>query len=149
MPTRPILPAWNPDLADIPGAKLFITTAADRAPKRGTPATSSTAGKGRRTVRLQREVGHVALEVAMTAGYPPYATPRSSSRRTGAFSRDSVLWRLDWVLILRRRWRCASSASLLVYSATRVKLADAGLDPMSELKRHILNIAIGVCLAAS
>ena len=36
----------------------------------------------------------------MTAGYPPYAPPRPSSRRTGVFSRESVLWRLDWILIL-------------------------------------------------
>ena len=41
VPTRPILPAWNPDLADIPGSKLFITTEADRTPKRGTHPTSS------------------------------------------------------------------------------------------------------------
>ncbi len=83
----------------------------------------------------------------MTAGYPPYAPPRPSSRRTGVFSRDSVLWRLDWILILAIAGLCFIG-SLLVYSATRVKLADAGLNPMGELKKHILNIAIGVCLAA-
>ena len=58
-----------------------------------------------------------------------------------------MLWRLDWILILAIAGLCFIG-SLLVYSATRVKLADAGLDPMSELKKHILNIAIGVCLAA-
>ena len=46
VPTRPILPAWNPDVADIPGSKLFITTEPDRTPKRGAHATSNAAGKG-------------------------------------------------------------------------------------------------------
>ena len=46
VPTRPILPAWNPDLADIPGSKLFITTKPDRTPKRGTHATSKAGRQG-------------------------------------------------------------------------------------------------------
>jgi rod shape determining protein RodA len=82
----------------------------------------------------------------MTAGYPPYAASRTASRRSGIFSRDSVLWRVDWILILSIAGLCFIG-SLLVYSATRVKLADAGLNPTSELKKHILNIVIGAGLA--
>ena len=107
----------------------------------------SGSGKGLVVPSTSARVRYVAVEVAMTAGYPPYAPPRPSSRRTGVFSRESVLWRLDWILILAIAGLCFIG-SLLIYSATRVKLADAGLDPMSELKKHILNIAIGVCLAA-
>ncbi len=44
--TRPILPTWSPDLADIPGSKLFITTEPDRTPKRGTHPPSTAPGKG-------------------------------------------------------------------------------------------------------
>jgi rod shape determining protein RodA len=81
----------------------------------------------------------------MTAGYPPYPASRTASRRT-AFSRDSVLWRVDWILILAIGGLCFIG-SLLVYSATRVRLTDAGLDPTSELKKHVLNIVIGTGLA--
>src|SRR3954447_19911430 len=80
----------------------------------------------------------------MTAGYPPYGTARPA-RRTGLLARDSVLWRVDWILILAIAGLCFIG-TLLVYSATRVKLADAGLNPTSELKKHILNIVIGVGL---
>jgi rod shape determining protein RodA len=81
----------------------------------------------------------------MTAGYPSYGASRPV-RRTGMFARDSVLWRVDWILILAIAGLCFIG-TLLVYSATRVKLADAGHDPASELKKHILNIAIGAGLA--
>ena len=82
----------------------------------------------------------------MTAGYPPYQAS-SPNRRTGVLARDSVLWRLDWILIVAIAGLCLIG-SLLVYSATRVKLADAGLSPTSELKKHLLNIAIGAVLGA-
>jgi rod shape determining protein RodA len=82
----------------------------------------------------------------MTAGYPPYATARTASRRTGALSSESVLWRLDWILILAIAGLCFLG-SLLVYSATRSRLASHHLDPVSELKKHVINIAIGAVLA--
>jgi rod shape determining protein RodA len=58
------------------------------------------------------------------------------------------LWRrIDWVLAA-----CALVlsllGSLLVWSATRPRLLDAGGDPQEFLKRHLVNLAIGVALGA-
>ena len=75
-----------------------------------------------------------------------YGLRRSTASR--AIDRESVLRRLDWVLILAVLALCAIG-SLLIYSATRGRLLDAGVDPMSYLKRNILNIAIGLGLAAA
>ena len=47
VPTRPILPAWNPDLSDIPGSKLFIMTQPDRTPKRGAHRDVQQVGSGK------------------------------------------------------------------------------------------------------
>ena len=81
----------------------------------------------------------------MTAGYP--ISVGSRRRRTTAFihGRDSWLRRVDWVLL------AATAAlivlgTLLVYSATRQKMIDAGVDPQSYLKKHLLNIGIGLAL---
>ena len=81
----------------------------------------------------------------MTAGYS--VSVGSSRRRSTSFvrGRDSWLRRIDWVLL------AATAAllvlgTLLVYSATRQKMLDAGLDPQSYLKKHLINIAIGAAL---
>jgi rod shape determining protein RodA len=69
---------------------------------------------------------------------------RSLAARTVA--RDSVLRRLDWVLALAVAALLAIGTAL-VWSATRQRELDAGLDPQAFLKKHLLNIAIGLALA--
>ncbi|HYN75334.1 MAG TPA: rod shape-determining protein RodA [Candidatus Limnocylindria bacterium] len=59
-----------------------------------------------------------------------------------------MLRRLDWVLALAVLALCAIG-TVLVFSATRGRLADAGSDPMGYLKRNVLNIAIGLALATA
>lgn len=61
-------------------------------------------------------------------------------RRVGA-----VLRRLDFVLLLAVASLIGLGA-LLVWSATRQRLLDAGLDPTAFLQRHLINAAIGVAL---
>jgi rod shape determining protein RodA len=58
----------------------------------------------------------------------------------------SVLRRLDWVLlsaVLGLTWL----GTLLVWSATRPGLLQAGRDPESYLKKHLLTVAVGLLLA--
>lgn len=57
-------------------------------------------------------------------------------------------WRqLDWVLVGTSL--CLSLlGSLLVWSATRPRLLDSGADPQSFLKRHLLNLAVGLVIGA-
>ncbi len=58
----------------------------------------------------------------------------------------SLLRRLDWVLLCTAGVLSIIGA-VLVFSATRVGLAEAGADPQSFLKKHLLNLAIGIMLA--
>jgi len=69
---------------------------------------------------------------------------------TGSGPREprSRLRRLDWgiagaALVL------SLLGALLVWSATRPRLVEAGQDPESYLKRHLLNLAIGLLLGAA
>ena len=73
----------------------------------------------------------------MTLAYPTAAVKQRSKSH----------WRrLDWTLI-GAGLALSVIGALLVYSATRGKFLDAGLDPQSYLKKHILNLAIGLVLA--
>jgi rod shape determining protein RodA len=69
-----------------------------------------------------------------------YGDSWSWSRRIG--SRDSVVRRLDWTLLLPML-ALAVVSSFLVYSATR---AGKGADPTAFLKKHALNVGIGLVL---
>jgi len=72
----------------------------------------------------------------MTLAYPTTLARRKST---------SYLQRLDWVLI-GAALALSIIGALLVYSATRSKQGDAGLDPQSYLKKHILNLVVGLVL---
>jgi len=72
----------------------------------------------------------------MTLAYPATLAKRKST---------SYLQRLDWLLV-GSALSLSIIGALLVYSATRSKQADAGLDPQSYLKKHILNLVVGVVL---
>ncbi|EPH44490.1 rod shape-determining protein RodA [Streptomyces aurantiacus] len=74
-----------------------------------------------------------------------YGPERSTLSRL--FARDSILRRLDWVILL-----CALALSVigsaLVYSATRNRTELVGDDPYAFLFKHVLNIGIGLALMA-
>jgi rod shape determining protein RodA len=82
----------------------------------------------------------------VTLGYPasPYTTRRRSLVARVA-DRESVLRRLDWVL-LAAVIGLVAIGSLLVWSATRQRMIDADLDPQTFLQRNLLNIGIGLAL---
>lgn len=67
-----------------------------------------------------------------------------------AFGRASPLWRLDWVL-LGAVVTLGSIGGLLTWSATMHREDVTGTDPHTYLKRHLLNLLIGLflCLALS
>jgi rod shape determining protein RodA len=74
----------------------------------------------------------------MTTLFAPDAGPRSSSR-PGGYWRD-----LDWILLIAA-FATTVFGSMLVWSASRADMASDS-DPQSYLKRHVINIAIGVVL---
>lgn len=77
---------------------------------------------------------------------PPVTRPRGSlSLRASSYT--SSLRHLDWVLLSAVLALCVLG-SLLVWSATRTQLIEAGADPQSFLLRHTLNLAIGTSVAA-
>lgn len=84
----------------------------------------------------------------MSYGYPSSASyARRRSIRDRAFGRESVLWRLDWVL-MGAVLALTVVGALLIWSATRQRGIDSGGDPQYFLKRHILNLLIGLALGA-
>jgi rod shape determining protein RodA len=74
----------------------------------------------------------------MTTLFAPDAGSRSSSR-PGGYWRD-----LDWILLIAA-FATTVFGSMLVWSASRADMASDS-DPQSYLKRHVINIAIGVVL---
>jgi rod shape determining protein RodA len=77
----------------------------------------------------------------------PVSVRRRESLRERALDRESPLRRLDWILILAIGALCTMGA-LLVWGATKPNQVAHELDPNAFLKRDILNIGIGLSLAA-
>ena len=77
----------------------------------------------------------------------PISVRRRESLRERALDRESPLRRLDWVLLVAVGGLCALGA-VLVWGATKPSNVAAGLDPNAFLKRDLLNVAIGLGLAA-
>jgi rod shape determining protein RodA len=77
----------------------------------------------------------------ISGGYGRTFEGRSWSSRLS----DSPLRRLDWTLVCVTVVLSAIGA-VLVLSATRVGLSDAGEDPYSYLKKHLFNVLIGLVL---
>ncbi len=71
------------------------------------------------------------------------AYPTSIGRRRAS---SSYFRRLDWFVVLAAL-ALSVIGSLLVWSATQGKLVEQGLDPQSYLKKHLINLVIGVGLA--
>jgi len=74
----------------------------------------------------------------MTLAYPSTAIPPRK--------KDSALRRVDWTLVLAALALSVLGA-LLVWSATSGKLSTFENDPQSYLKKHLINLVIGVALA--
>ena len=84
----------------------------------------------------------------MSFGYRPSVyIPRRRSALHQVLGRDSPLRRLDWIL-LAAVLSLSGIGAALVWSATRIKLEAGGQDPASFLKRHLLNVVIGLVLGA-
>jgi rod shape determining protein RodA len=83
----------------------------------------------------------------VTYGYPSTLPRRSTgdgvARATGGLA---YLRSLDWVLLVTALLLSGVGA-LLVWSATREKQITMGNDPETYLKRHLLNVAIGLVLS--
>lgn len=64
-----------------------------------------------------------------------------------ARERTSYWRRLDWILV-GSALGLSLLGSLLVWSATRPRLIDAGEDPQSFLRRHLINLGVGLVIGA-
>ncbi len=71
---------------------------------------------------------------------------RSLPSRFG--DRDGLVRRIDWVLVLAVV-ALSMIGAILVWSATRSKLAAAGLAPNGYLTKDMLNIGIGMVVAGA
>jgi len=76
----------------------------------------------------------------------PVFTPRRSITRQ-IIQRDAPVRRLDWILF-GSALALSVIGSLLVWSATRNRRGITGGDPQFFFKRHLLNLVIGLVLAA-
>jgi rod shape determining protein RodA len=73
------------------------------------------------------------------------ARPAELAGSVGPPGRAPLWRRLDWP-IFGSALTLSAVGALLVWSATRPRLLDAGGDPQSYLKRHLVNLAIGLLL---
>ncbi|GAA2470465.1 rod shape-determining protein RodA [Streptomyces sp. NPDC059506] len=80
---------------------------------------------------------------------PEYTVPRYTPERSTlakVFARNSMLWRLDW-LLLGSALLLSFVGTLLVWSATRERTELNQGDPEHFLFRNVLNVCIGLALA--
>ena len=76
----------------------------------------------------------------MSAIFTPGSAPRPMvSRSGGGYWRD-----LDWILLVAA-FATTVYGSMLVWSASKADMASP-TDPQSYLKRHLINVAVGVAL---
>jgi rod shape determining protein RodA len=85
----------------------------------------------------------------VTVGYRPsaYSPPRRGFG-SWALDKESPLRRLDWVLALAVAGLLVMG-TLLVWSATRQRQIDDGLDPNAFLRKHLINITLGLVLGGA
>jgi rod shape determining protein RodA len=79
----------------------------------------------------------------MTYGYSTAVSRRRDL--TARSTKSTYLRRLDWTLLIAAL-SLSGLGALLVWSATKQRQLDANLDPESFLKKHLLNLAIGLLL---
>jgi rod shape determining protein RodA len=75
----------------------------------------------------------------MSAVFTTESTPRAPLLRSGGYWRD-----LDWILLIAAL-AVTVYGSMLVWSASRADMASDS-DPQSYLKRHLINVAVGIVL---
>jgi rod shape determining protein RodA len=82
----------------------------------------------------------------MSVGYrpAPYTVP-PARRGSRLLHRDSAVRRIDWTLMFAVFGLCAYGGAL-VWSATREAALQSGGDPTAFLKKHCLNVGIGLVL---
>jgi rod shape determining protein RodA len=78
-------------------------------------------------------------------GLPPLGRAPLGRGLVGPREHEGFRWRVDWV-IAGTALALSLIGALLVWSATRPRLLDAGADPDSFLRRHLVNLAIGLVL---
>ncbi|WP_447037412.1 rod shape-determining protein RodA [Streptomyces sp. DSM 118878] len=83
--------------------------------------------------------------MAMNNGFSVSGYGPERSQLSRLLARDSILRRLDWVILLAAIALSALGAAL-VYSATRGRTELVGDDPYSFLLKHLLNTGIGFAL---
>jgi rod shape determining protein RodA len=85
----------------------------------------------------------------VTTGYgaAPYST-RRRSLTSRAMDKEGVVRRLDWLLLLAALALSVVGA-LLVWAATWNSPSNNGGDPQAFLKKHLLNLVIGLALAGA
>jgi rod shape determining protein RodA len=83
----------------------------------------------------------------MTLGYRStnYSAPSRRTFSSRVIDKESPLRRLDWVLMLAVAGLLVLG-TLLVWSATRQRQLDLGLDPTAIMRKHIINIGLGLVL---
>ena len=87
----------------------------------------------------------------MSVGYRPSPYTIAPPRRGARLMRpDSVVRRVDWILLIAVLGLCTLGGAL-IWSATREPATSSGGDPTAFLKKHALNVAIGLvlCLGAT
>lgn len=83
----------------------------------------------------------------MSSGFHPVPYTVPPRRRTARLlHRGAVLRRIDWTLLLAVLALSAIGGAL-VWSATRQVAIDSGGDPQAFLKKHAVNVSIGLVLA--
>ncbi len=80
----------------------------------------------------------------MTYGYPTSVSRRRDMTPTRA-TKSTYLRRLDWTLLIAAL-SLSGLGALLVWSATKQRQLDLNLDPDAFIKKHLLNLAIGLVL---
>ena len=76
---------------------------------------------------------------------PPFGRPRLDRGLVGRRERASAWWQLDWIIV-GSALALSLLGALLVWSATRPRLLEAGGSPDAYLQRHLMNLAIGLVL---
>jgi rod shape determining protein RodA len=86
----------------------------------------------------------------MTVGYrsTSYSPTSRRSMASRVVDKESPLRRIDWVLALAVAGLLVIG-TLLVWSATRQKQIDAGLDPQGYLRKHLINIVLGLAMGCA
>lgn len=88
---------------------------------------------------------NVRVRPGGSRGLPPLGRAPLDRGLVGPRERQSAWWRVDWI-IAGSALALSLLGALLIWSATKPRLLEAGLDPDSYLQRHLLNLGIGLAL---